>query len=87
MTFKDAYAQTEDWKKRVFLISMFHNARKYESRRWKLTDSAEYFDVSIGIISEALTLVEHWTSICDCSSRNQALMRLKNGRNVETPRN
>jgi hypothetical protein len=77
MTFRAAFDSTQDWKKKIFLVSMFHNAKKHGMRTWRLTSTAEYFGMSIGFISESLMLVEHWEKIADSKSRNEALTKLR----------
>lgn len=87
MTFHDAYRNTTDWKRRTYLVSMYHNSRLAHSKEWRLTDTAQYFQASIGAISEALNLNEHWDEIKDCKSRNQALEKIKNGKDMGTTTN
>src|SRR6185295_2819939 len=84
MTFQQAYHDTQDWKRRVYLIFMYHSTRKYQSKDWRVTDSANYFQIPISAVSEALTLNEHWEIVKNCKSKNEAILRLRNGKNVGT---
>jgi hypothetical protein len=77
MTFQEAYLRTDDWKRKVYIISMYHNSRRHHNKEWKLTDTASYFTTSVGTISEALTLNEHWDLVKNCKSKNEALKKLK----------
>jgi hypothetical protein len=77
MTFREAYKNSSDWKRRINLISLYHYTRVHKSKDWKLTDSANYFGVSIGLISESLNLCKNWDVIRECNSRNEALKKVK----------
>lgn len=77
MKFKDALIEANTWQRRVALISFYHNMRLAKNRKWKLIDSAKYFKVSIGLISESLLLSENWDEIKECQSRNEALKRIR----------
>lgn len=77
MTFKSAYEKASTWQRRITIISLYHNARKAKDKNWKLTDSANYFGLSIGLISESINLSEHWDVVKDCGSRNEALKRIR----------
>lgn len=82
LTFRDSYILANDWKRRIILISLYHNSRLSKRKNWKLTDSAKYFGISLGLTSESLNLAENWELIKECQSRADALRRLKNGSNV-----
>ena len=77
MTYRESYKLEKDWKRRVALIATFHGARCLQSKTWKLTDSAKYFGISIGLISESLNLSKHWDQIESCKSRSEALRKVK----------
>lgn len=78
MTYVEAYKSTRDWKRRAYLIATFHNVQLFHNKNWRLTDSARYFQISIGAISEFLTLNEKWDLIKHCHSKNSALKKVKN---------
>ncbi len=85
MTFNQAFHTTDDWKHRAYLIATFHNMQLYYNKDWKLINSANYFEISIGSISEFLTINAHWDEIKNCQSKNAALKRIKqNGTSMET---
>jgi hypothetical protein len=77
LTYRESYVHEKDWKRRVALIATFHGARLAKDKNWKLTDSAKYFGLSIGLISESLNLSKHWDLIESCNSRSEALRRIK----------
>jgi hypothetical protein len=77
LTYRESYIVAKDWKRRVALIATFHGARLAKNKDWKLTDSAKYFGLSIGLISESLNLSKHWDQIENCQSRSEALRKIK----------
>ena len=77
MTYRESYIIEKDWKRRIALIAMFHGARLIRNQNWKLTDSAKYFGLSLGLISESLHLSKHWDQIESCKSRSEALRKIK----------
>lgn len=77
MTFTEAFHSARTWQRKVVLVSLFHNARLMKNKHWTLTNSAKYFNVSIGLISENLKLSELFEEVKHCKSRNEALKRLK----------
>lgn len=77
MTYRESYSSEKSWKRRVALIATFHGARLAKSKDWKLTDSAKYFGLSLGLISESLNLSKHWDEIDSCQSRSEALRKIK----------
>lgn len=77
MKFKQAFDEAKTWQRRVVLISFYHNAKRIKNKKWKLIDSASYFGVSIGQISESLSLASKYDDVKDCKSKNEALRRIK----------
>lgn len=77
MTYRESYINAKTWQKRVALIATFHGARLMRNPDWKLTDSAKYFGLSLGLISESLNLSKHWDQIESCQSRSEALRKIK----------
>lgn len=77
MTFQEAYFSSTDWKRKVYLVYMYHYTRLSHNKDWRLTDTADYFTTSISTISEALTLNENWELIKNCKSQNEALKKLR----------
>jgi len=77
LTYRESYSSEKSWKRRVALIATFHGARLMRNPNWKLTDSAKYFGLSLGLISESLNLSKHWDQIDSCKSRSEALRKIK----------
>ncbi len=77
MKFIDAYKQATKWQRRITLISLYHNAKLNKNKKWQMKDTAKYFQISIALVSESLTLSKRWDEVKDLPSRNQALKKLK----------
>lgn len=48
-----------------------------ENKKWRVRDSAMLLKIGIGTASEDLHIAENLELIKDCSSRNNALKRIK----------
>lgn len=79
MTFKEKLEKEKRWCEKIFIIALYHNSKLYHNNKWKIIDTANYFDVSIGQISEALKLCEAIKKYpaLENLSRNQALKKLR----------
>jgi len=78
MTFVEAYLKTNNWQRKIVLVSMFHKSRLNKDHRWTVRATAQYFKISVGLCSENLKLSLEWDRIHNCSSRNEALKVLRN---------
>lgn len=77
MKYKEKFKLSHNWKEKIFLVSMFHSKQLLRTKnKWKVRDTANYFNVSIGLISENLMLAREIESIDDCKSRASALRKL-----------
>lgn len=57
MTFSDRYNQCKNWYEKVLVMGLYHTAQcKRNNDNWTVKDTAEYFDVSTGLVSENLKL-------------------------------
>ena len=56
MTFKDRYNQCESWHEKVLVMGLYHLAQQNRYNEWTIRDTADYFDVSTGLVSENLRL-------------------------------
>lgn len=81
MTFQEAFLKAETWQRKVVIVSLFHNARLAQNKKWKLSDTASYFKISIGLCSENIHLSEEYDKVKECHSRNEAIHLLRNESN------
>lgn len=72
-------------------MEIYHFAMRHREKEWKLIQTADYFDVSIGLVSENLQLalaIHTNEAILKCETRKAALRYLITGghnvRSLET---
>lgn len=82
MTFLEKYQSEKTWYNKVTVMELYHMTMCYRWKEWTLSKTAEYFEVSIGLVSENLRLA-HTIHIDDailkCESRQDALRKLISG--------
>lgn len=79
MTFKDRYLREQTWHGRAIIMEIYHLAMSQREKNWTLTKTAEYFRVSIGLVSENLRLAHaiHLNpAFMQSPNRQEALKRL-----------
>jgi len=77
MTLKEAYLKEEIWHRKIIIVSLYHNAQLLKMGSQNLIETAKYFEISIGLVSENLMLNKHYEEIKDCKSRNEGLQKLR----------
>lgn len=80
MTFRDKYLQCNRWQDKVTVMEIYHLTMCSRIKGWTITQTAENFRCSIGLVSENLRLAQAIHSdekILLCESRQEALRRLK----------
>jgi len=56
-TFKDKYNDPSvSWQNKAMLISLYHSIMKYQYPTWTQLDTAQHFEVSVGLVSENIRL-------------------------------
>lgn len=80
MTFQEMFNNERRWYKRVLIIRLYHYAKLYNNRSWKIIDTAKYFHISIGQTSENLQLAQAINDrpALEQLSRNSALKEIRN---------
>jgi len=73
MTAKEKFVKCKDWKCRVKIINLLHCFMQVKRKKWGMRDTARYFNISLGAVSEAILLTNHWELISSCTTRNEAL--------------
>jgi hypothetical protein len=69
------YNETKLWFRKVIVMGLLHNSKKLQSK-WSVKDTADFFNVSIGLVSENLRLASHIDTcpeIIELESRQKAL--------------
>lgn len=79
-SFKERYDKEKIWHKKVLVMEIFHLTMCEKSKgHWPIRNTAKYFDVSIGLVSENLKLADAINHRVDLEtlSRKQALAKIK----------
>jgi len=82
MTFHERYKVEKTWHGRAQIMEIFHLAQRFNNKEWRLQDTAQYFQASLGLVSENLRLADLMHTrpdILNCSSRQEALKRINYG--------
>jgi len=77
MSIKDEYEKSKQWNVKVLLMNVFHIQRKVEDKKWRIRDTANYFEVSMGLVSENLKLAKQIKVLKKCSNREEALRKIR----------
>lgn len=75
--FKSDYDGEKRWYVKVLLMRVYHLQQKKDYSRWRIQDTARYFDVSIGLVSENLKLARYYSRIKSCPNREEALRKIR----------
>ena len=84
MTYREKFHRSSLWHEKVTVIELYH-LKMLSQGKWNISDTANYFDVSLGLISENLKLaqaIHNDHTILNCKSRQEALRHL-NGKREE----
>lgn len=79
MTFREKYRVSDSWQAKILVMSLYHTIQLARRKRWTERDTAEYFGVSIGLVSENLKIANHMDredSIRNAQSRQDALRKI-----------
>jgi hypothetical protein len=71
------YVKSKSWKRKIILISLYHNFNCMNEKNWRLSDTASYFHVSLGLVSENIKLFKNWDKVKNCANRKEALELIK----------
>lgn len=81
MTFRDKYTKPDlTWADKASIMEIFHLTMLNRQGRWTVKQTAKYFRVSNGLVSENLKLADalhHSPELAKYSSRKAALAILK----------
>lgn len=79
MTFAERYQAEETWDGKVLIMNLYHLARMVQYKGWTLSNTAQEFNCSIGLVSENIKLanaINDDERILKCKSRQEALRKL-----------
>lgn len=85
MTPQENYKLANTWQSKVLIMNLYHTAAILVIKSWTLRDTATYFDVSIGLVSENIRLanaIDTGVDITSCKTRQEALTKLEKRRYV-----
>lgn len=79
MTHKEKFHRSTDWKERVLTVEFFHLLMLSKHTKWTVKSTAEYFNVSMALVSENLKIAHALGEglLDGCTSRVKALKELK----------
>lgn len=77
----DKYNASKTWHEKCVLMALYHLTMRNQMHNcWTITDTAEYFSVSRGLVSENIKLannIDSDSSLTKCKTRQNALDRIK----------
>jgi hypothetical protein len=73
----DKYRTETNWLQKCIILHTIHLGMVTEFPKWRVRDSALLLKIGIGTASEDLKLAENIDVVKDCSSRNNALKKIK----------
>jgi len=83
ITFLDRYRNESNWANKVHIIEIFHLTHQHHNKGWTITFTANYFGVSIALVSENLKIARYShtdESILKCETREEALAKVNHAR-------
>ena len=78
MTYKEQYNDHTTWQEKVVIMNLFHCLQVATKKRWRMADTASYFDVSLSLVSENLKLAEHLDVCKHIEFRDKAIQFVRN---------
>jgi hypothetical protein len=79
MTYREEFHNSIDWKKKVLIVELLHLLMLSKDKKWKMKNTAKYFNISLATVSENLKLSKMLKlGIVDaCNSRDKAIKLLR----------
>jgi len=81
-TFQHKYNSCHTWHEKSLVLEIYHLAMSSRFNSWTLSDTAQEFDISIGLVSENLRLaqaIHSNPSIIQIETRQKALELIRIG--------
>lgn len=76
MNHYEDYKKAKEWHKKASIMSLFHTTMQLKISGWKISDTAKFFNVSIGLVSENLKLAKQFDNrpeLLKAETRQRAL--------------
>jgi hypothetical protein len=77
----DKYNEANEWHDKCLIMTLYHQTMRLQMANcWSMKDTAEYFGVSIGLVSENIKLsnaIDEDVRLTKCKTRQQALNMIK----------
>jgi len=80
MTFIERYKKEETWYGKAIIMGIYHTVMCQKNKDWALIDTANDFQVSIGLVSENIRLalaLDKDKNLINCKTRQIALEKIK----------
>jgi hypothetical protein len=80
VTFLDKYKEAATWYDKAAVMEIYHLAMCQRDKTWTVGKTAQYFECSIGLVSENLKLAHHIHSqpkLLKISTRQDALRKIR----------
>lgn len=81
MTILEQYQKATKWTDKVSLMELLYLSKRMNDKHWTLNDTAAFFSVSIGLVSENLKLANELNNnpeLAICETRQKALDKMNN---------
>ena len=82
MNFLERYRLENTWHGKVTIMEIYHLTMSNSYNHWTISDTADDFECSIGLVSENLKLareIDKNPKIIQCETRQDALRKLNHG--------
>lgn len=76
MTYYEKYHGSKDWLEKIKIMNLYHRMQDLTNKKWGYRDTAKYFDVALGLVSENLNLAMELDRIKHFSNRQRAVIYL-----------
>ncbi len=79
VSFTERYESEKTWYGKATVMEIFHMAAALSDRNWTVSKTANFFGVSIGLVSENLRLADalhHNEKLLECKTRQEALRKI-----------
>lgn len=77
MTYREKYSNCKTWFGRVRVMHLYHTVKTSLSKSHTVADTANYFNVSTGLVSENINIGNHMKHVKKLGSRKKALDYLR----------